>query len=667
MKASPTPLLLPLLAVLALLAGCSRDSATNAASSSEPARDNTAEVEAYYAAHPEFFVRKTPADLPSNLVWENGGNLPELGSPDRIRGGTWNGRIQDFPRTLRIVGPDSNSGFRGYILDDIAIGFAGIHPDVPGPHQYIPGLAESWAVDLPNRTVYVRIDPEARWSDGPPVTSDDVFFMFWFYQSQYIQAPWYNNYFGIGETYTQVVRYDERTFAVTLKEARPDLPGRVLGLNPVPRHFYKEVGDDFVTRYNWRFAPTTGAYVITEAELNRTTTNRNHISLTRLENWWANDKKYYRYRYNPAQIRLRVIRDTPKAWEAFLAGELEAFGMNLAEYNYDRLPDNHPLVERGLIHKSTFYNDVPRPTYGLWMNQARPLLANRAIRIGINHATNWQMVIDQYFRGDYIRMNTTADGFGDMTHPTLKSRPFDVQLALDHFARAGFTRRGPDGILVNDRNERLSVTITTGYESLAPVLTILQQEARKAGLHFEVEVLDASAAWKKVQEKNHDITFSAFNVGVELYPRYWETYHSVNAYDQPFLADGRTPNPDRKPKVQTNNLQSIALPELDALIDQYDKSDNLDEMRKMAHRMEEILHEDASFSPGFVMPFYRIATWRWVGWPETFNARYSRDAQEMSLHWIDEAKRAETLEARRNESTRFPASVRTYDRWKPAI
>ncbi len=661
MKASPTSLL-PLLAVLALLAGCSRDATPSAA----PAHDNTAEVQAYYAAHPEFFVRKTPADLPANLKWENGGDLPELGSPNRIRGGTWNGRIQDFPRTLRVIGPDSNSGFRGYILDDLAIGFAGLHPDVPGSHQYIPGIAESWAVDLPNRTVYVRIDPDARWSDGPPVTTDDVFFMFWFFQSRYIQAPWYNNYYGIGETYTQVIRYDERTFAVTLKEARPDLPGRVLGLTPVPQHFYKEVGDDFVTRYNWRFAPTTGAYVITDDELRRTTTNRNHISLTRLKDWWANDKKYYRYRYNPDQIRLRVIRDTPKAWEAFLAGELEAFGMNLAEYNYDRLPDNHPLVERGLIHKSTFYNDVPRPTYGLWMNQARPLLANRDVRIGINYATNWQMVIDQYFRGDYTRMNTTADGYGDMTHPTLKARPFDVQLALDHFAKAGFSRRGPDGILVNDRNERLSVTLTTGYESLAPVLTILQQEARKAGLHFEVEVLDASAAWKKVQEKNHDITFSAFNVGVELYPRYWETYHSVNAFDQPFLADGRTPNPDRKPKVQTNNLQSIAIPELDALIDRYDRSDNLDEMRRMAHRMEEILHEDASFSPGFVMPFYRIATWRWVGWPESFNARYSRDALEMSLHWIDEARRTETLAARRNESTRFPASVRTYDRWKPA-
>jgi microcin C transport system substrate-binding protein len=489
--------------------------------------------------------------------------------------------------------------------------------------------------------------------------------MFWFNQSSYIQAPWYNNWFGIGENYTRVTRYDDRTFAVTLKESRPDLPSRVLSLTPEPRHFYREVGADFVTRYNWRFAPTTGAYVLTDAEVERTKTNRNFIVFERLAQWWANDKPQFRYRYNPDKLRLRVIREMTTAWEAFLAGELDAFGMNLAEYHYERLPDNAPLVTRGLIHKNTFINDVPRPNYGLWMNTARPLLSDLEVRLGIQYATNWQLVINQYFRSGYTRLNTPSEGYGDMTHPTLRARPFDLAQAATHFAKAGFNKRGPDGILVNATGERLSLTITTGYEALAPVLTILQQEARKAGLDFQVEVLDSSAAWKKVQEKNHDITFTAFGVGVELYPRYWECYHSANAYDQPFLADGKTPNPARKPKVQTNNLQSLALPELDSLIARYDHSESLDEMRGLARQMEEILYADASFSPGFARPFYRVATWRWVCFPDNFNVRYSGDAFEYSLHWLDESMKPETLAARKDESKSFTASVRTYDQWKP--
>lgn len=651
-----TPLVL-LAAVLLTLSGCSRDTEKTSI------QDNSAEVEAYYAAHPEFFVTKTLADLPKDLKWTNGGDLPEIGSPNRKRGGIWNGRIQDFPRTLRIIGPDSNSGFRAYLQDDFALSFAGLHPNVPGPHQYYPALATEWAIDLPNRTVYVKIDPAARWSDGPPVTTDDVFFGFWFHQSPYIQAPWYNNYYGIGENYTRITRYDTHTFSVTLKEARPDLPSRVLGLAPTPRHFYKEAGPDFVTRYNWRFAPTTGAYVLTPAELKRTATNRNNITFARLDNWWANDKPYFRYRYNPSKIRLRVIRETTTAWEAFLSGELDLFGLGLAEYYYDRLPDSDPLVQRGLIQKTVFYNDIPRPNLALWMNTAKPLLANREIRLGIQYAANWQLVIDQYFRGDYTRMNTTADGFGIMTDPDIHARPFDIQRATEHFAKAGYTKRGPDGILLNDRGERLAVTITTGYDHLAPVLTILQQEARKAGLHFEIEILNASTAWKKVQEKNHDITFTGFNVGVEMFPRYWEFFHSANAYDQPYLADGKTPNPDRKPKVQTNNLQSIAIPELDALITAYDKSDDLGAMRKMAWRMEEIIYEDGSFSPAYAMPFYRTGSWRWVGWPEGFNVRYSTDPLEAAVHWIDEDQKKETLKVRHSEE-KFPVSIKTYDQWK---
>ena len=67
---------------MTLLVACgeSTDTASsNTASGSE--RDNTAEVEAYYAAHSDFFRFKTPADIPDGLVWENGSDLPDIGSP----------------------------------------------------------------------------------------------------------------------------------------------------------------------------------------------------------------------------------------------------------------------------------------------------------------------------------------------------------------------------------------------------------------------------------------------------------------------------------------------------------------------------------------------------------------------------------------------------------
>ncbi len=610
---------------------------------------------------PKFFQFKTPADLPEGLVWEDGMDLPDLGSPDAKKGGTLYASLADFPRTLRLFGPDANGSFRPWILDDTRMLLGRRHPndtsiDANGNFRYFPGIAEAWAVDRANRTVFVRINPKARFSDGVPVTSDDMMFSLYFWHQPFIQAPWSNNFFK--RNFTHITRYDERTFSMTLPEAKPNMLGRVLELEPLPMHFFADFGEDYVQRYQWEFVPTTGPYVIEPDDLKK----GRSVTLTRLDDWWAKDLKFWRNRFNTDRIHLTVIRDTAKTFEAFRKGELTMFGLGLPEYFYEKLPATDPLVADGYVDRAVFYNQIPRPTYGLWINSGRPLLDNREVRVGINYASNWDKVIAEYFRGDYTRMRTTADGYGEFTHPTLHARPFDVEKALEHFAKAGFTNRGPDGVLVNAEGQRLSFTLSTGYESLKDVLTILRQEALKAGLEFRIEVLDATASWKKVQEKQHDIHFSAFNVSPEMYPRYWETYHSVNAYDVPWLPDGSV-NPNRKLKPQTNNLQSIANPELDALIEAYQASDDVEEMKRLAFRMEELIYDDGSFVPGFVVPFMRVGYWRWVRWPEDFNVKLATTLTEYFLFWIDDGIREQTLDARR-KGEKFPVVDEVYEQYR---
>ncbi len=670
------------------LGGCGRSDELEA---SFPPRDISAEVQEYYKTFkrvppdlqaklnsgeinqeqfdaameevPLFFSFKTPADIPENLNWEDGSDLPEFASPNAKKGGTLRGSISDFPRTLRPLGPDANGSFRPYIVDDIYVRLAPRHPNdtsiTETGFKHYPGLAREWAVDRENRTVYVRLFPDARWSDGEPVTSDDMLFTFFFHQSPHIMAPWYNNWYT--QNYTNVTKYDDHTFSIQVAEARPDMDFKVLELYPVPEHFYKELGPDYVQRYQWRPQPTTGAYVVLPADIRK----GRSITLTRQQDWWAKDKPFWRNRFNYDRIHLEVVRDPDKTFESFLRGDYDGSGLvQLPEYWYDKLPDRHDLVQGGYIHKVTFYNDVPRPTYGLWINQAgNPLLANRDIRIGLQYATNWDRVIEQYFRGDATRMNTTAPGYGEFEHPSLKARPFNVEKALEHFAAAGFTKRGADGILVNENGQRLSFTITTGYRTFSSMLTILQEEARKAGVDFSLDIQEATAAWKKAQEKKHEITFSAFGVSPEMYPRYWETYHSFNAYDQAFLKDGVTPNPNRQLKVQTNNLLSMAYPQMDRWIEAYDTSTDVEEMKRLAFQMEEFMHQEAVWVPGFVIPFYRVAHWRWLNYPEDFNLKISQAAGEHYVGWIDEEMRKETLDAMRSGKT-FEPVIRVFDQYK---
>ena len=117
-----------------------------------------AEVEAFYAANPDFFGFKTLADLPPDLVWTSNDHLAEIGSPEAKKGGTQYGALQDFPQTLRAVGPDANGSFRTYLVDDVGMTLAHKHP---GTLELFPGLAESWSVDWDSQTVYIKLDPAA--------------------------------------------------------------------------------------------------------------------------------------------------------------------------------------------------------------------------------------------------------------------------------------------------------------------------------------------------------------------------------------------------------------------------------------------------------------------------------------------------------------------------
>ena len=188
------------------------------------------------------------------------------------------------------------------------------------------------------------------------------------------------------------------------------------------------------------------------------------------------------------------------------------------------------------------------------------------------------------------------------------------------------------------------------------------RDSLKAGLEFRIEVLDQTASWKKAQEKQHEIALVGLGVGVEMYPRFWDTMHSDNAYDDAFLEDGSV-NLEREVKVQTNNMEMVAIHEMDQIIDRYTQSSDRDAMIEMSHQMLQIHHDHASFVPGYVQDFYRMGHWRWVRYPDFFNHRVGDANTVYFLHWIDTDMKEATLEARENGET-FEPVINVHDQWR---
>ncbi|HUG10318.1 MAG TPA: ABC transporter substrate-binding protein [Opitutaceae bacterium] len=656
----------------AMVAGCGKkDSATGAAgaTASHPTEGPmAAELAATLESESDFYIFKTAADLPEGLKWEDGSDLPEFANPDAKKGGTLNYFIQDFPRTLRTVGPDATGGIRQYFWDFVAMYPAHEHPNFPG--RVFPGYAREWAADPASRTIYYRIDEEARWSDGAPITTADVVFSLYYYRSTHIVGPWYNDFHK--KTWERLTIYDEHVFALTMNELRPDFLVRCSeGFYLFPKHAMADFGPDYVQRYQWRILPTTAAYTLTDSDVRK----GESVTFHRVQDWWARDKRFWRGRYNPDRLRFNVIRDIDKAYESFVRGDLDFFLPMTAvpKYWYESLPDNHPDVAAGYIHKTRFFNRIPQPDWGLWMNRSKPLLDNREVRLGIQHAGNFKLVAEQYYRGDAVQMQTRSDGYSWRMHPTITSRPFNPVKAREHFAAAGFTQQGPDGILRNAAGRKLSFTLSTYRPDIRDIMSILKSEAAKAGLELNLEVLDQSTGWKNVQEKNHEIALIALGRTPELFPRYWDFYHGANAYQDAYLApDGSfveksahgTPNPNpTRVRVQTNNMTQTFIPELDRIIEAYDQTQTLEELKPLAEQIEQMIHDDATWVPGWSLPFYRLAYWRWVGWPDDFNVMLSMYSHQYFLFWIDTEAKEETQAARRR-GEKFTPTIQTFDQFK---
>lgn len=593
----------------------------------------------------DYLKSGTPADIPTDLVWQDGMDQPEIGDPRAKKGGTLRRYVPNFPATIAPFGDNSNNEFRGELYDYIDLPLVILHPDTLKP---APAVARQWALSADGRTVYFRLNPAATYSNGEPVKARDFQLAVYLRVSDDIFNPFSKQFFR--EQIAQIAVYDDHTLSVSLPETRLNAVTSAGSLLAACPSFYQEFGPDYPERYQWRHPPTTGAYEIRPDGIVKGASITQH----RVKNWWARDLKFYRYRFNPDRLVNVVIRDEPKAFELFRAGELDTFYLTRPELWYEKCEINE--VFSGYIERTTFFNLYPPIPRGFYLNVRKPPLDNRDVRVGIQHSLNWQKVIDTLFRGDYKRLNAFNEGYPLFSDPSIKARPYSVAAAREAFAKAGYTNEGGDGILRKPDGTRLTTSVSYPVIPLYDrMFSILRENAKDCGLDLRLDPLEYTVSYKKEMLKQYEMDFSSWVVAADL-PDFYEFLHSSAALD----AKGN-------PKPQTNNLFVWARPDTDKLCDAVRTGRTIEEVRDASWKLQRIVHDEAIFAPAYTVDFVRLASWRWVKWPDCENTRFSApvvlDPHEVHVLWIDEDARRETLDAQKS-GKRFPEVNRTADAYR---
>jgi microcin C transport system substrate-binding protein len=558
--------------------------------------------------------------LPDDIKWITNTDSPEWSSKDAEKGGLLRLNISSFPPTLRTVGPDSNNSFRSFLLDN-QLPLVDMHPN---SGEIIPILASHWAYDDDGKTVYYKIKENARWSDGFPITADDFLFALEFNRSKSIVAPWYNKHFS--EEIINVVKFDSHTIAIEGARIKPKKDLHYFySIQPRAKHFH-QLDKAWINSFNWKIEPNTGPYQVSKIRKGKT------IEFSRKLDWWAQEDRFLRNRFNVDKVLVKVVRDPNTAFKYFERGELDIFNLTLPKLWHEK--SNGPMFQKGFIHKLSFYNQVEQSASGLFLNLDNRILKDINVRKAIAHSLNFEKVIQQLLRNDYQRLPSFHTGYGEYSNTAIKPLSFNLKKAAEFLDTAGWKNK--DGLGIRQKGKsRLSFSISYGNKLHEPQIIVLAEEAKKAGIELKPQYLESTSFYKNVIEKKHDIAWLGWSTGFR--PAYWQHFHSDNAH-----------------KSQTNNISNLSNPTIDSLIDKYRKSTIEAERIQLAHSLELEISEQIVFIPSTMVPFTRAGFWRWLKLPEAIATQSSQSLfnpfhpTQGGLFWIDAKNKIDSLSAKRS-------------------
>lgn len=284
---------------------------------------------------------------------------------------------------IRMAEPGGFDSLKPWVLKGNAAWGVGVHAvetmmlrSIDEPFSLYCLLCETVETDADRTWVEFTLRPEARFSDGSPVTVEDVI---WSYETLGTQG--HPRYLGAWKKVEKIEQTGERSLRITFKEKDREL-ALLMGMRPVLKKAQWE-GQDFAQS---GLEPPIGsaAYVIDRVDPGRSVTFR------RNPDYWGKDLPINRGLNNLDTIRYDYYGDASAMFEAFKAGETDVWRELssqkwASEYNF-------PLVAQGKVKLAEIPHKRPSGIMGLVMNTRNPVFADWRVRQAMIEAFNFKFI-----------------------------------------------------------------------------------------------------------------------------------------------------------------------------------------------------------------------------------------------------------------------------------
>ena len=450
-------------------------------------------------------------------------------------------------------------------------------------------LAESIEVGPNREWAEFVLRPEAAFSDGSPVTIEDVM---WSYETLGQQG--HPRYRGLWTKIGSMEQTGPRSIRFTFNEDNPEL-ALLVGMRPILKKAQWE-GRDFENSSLDLVPLTTAPYVIGDYEAGR------YVELVRNPDYWGKDLAFRRGTNNLDTIRLEFFADGTALFEAFKAGIINTIRETNAEKW--RTQYDFPAVTSGEIAQSEIPHARPTGITGFVMNTRLPEFADWRVREAMLYAFNFEYINDTLTGGAQPRITSyygnsqlgmrdgPAEGlvrdlllpFADDLLPgalegyalpvsdgTARNRK-NLAIAIDLMAEAGWTVQ--DGLMKNAAGEPFAfeILLQQGQSDNITMAEIFLRSLERMGIDASVTMIDP--AQYKERTNTFDFAMTTYRRGLSLSPGNEQYgYWGIEAADQ----EG------------SRNWMGMKSPAVDAMIDALVGSETRDEFLAATRALDRAL------------------------------------------------------------------------------
>lgn len=428
-------------------------------------------------------------------------------------------------------------------------------------------IAKSWKISDDGLVISFQMREDVSFSDGQPLTAEDVVFSFDFIMTEAIQAPRERAYL---EKIKAVKASGKYEVVFTFKEPYFEALSLAGGMSILPKHFYASyVKEPQKFNQSKGLLLGSGPYKLTDPK--NWTPDKGNIELVRNERYWGDVPASFN------RILWKVIQNDSARLTTYRNGDIDSYSARPVEYQELKKDEQ-------LIAKSQNFEYMP-PTVGysyIGWNQERAgkptRFADKRVRQAMTYLTDVSRIIKD------VQLNYAEPAVSPFSNTSkqhngsLQPYPFNLAKAKALLTEVGYEDRNGDGVLEDKSGKPFEFKLTyfQANEDTKRMALLLKDLYARAGVRMIPFPQEWPVMLENLGKKDFDAITLAWTSGIET--DLYQIFHSSQA-----ISNG-------------DNYISYKNPELDKLIEQARRT--VDESKRMPlwQSAERILYEDQPYT-----------------------------------------------------------------------